>query len=325
MEIDESTFDQWDKLGLRAAYGQMLLNLAGTDSKLYALSADLGRSSGLDRFAATYPERYLGTGIAEQNMVGVAAGLATTGFNVFASSFAPFITMRAGDQVRMNLGYMGIPVTLVGLASGLSLGFLGSSHFGLEDLSIMGSIPGIEIVSPSDSRELYSVLLYASKSETPLYVRLTGASNLKRVSGLSGMIPRPREPIWLRPATGKVAIATSGVMAATSLEVSERIFLDTGIPIGVMQANWLRPSGLEKTISKEKIHTWFSIEEHSIRGGLGSELLRACHHEDSSSSKVVIIGIEETFPRGSTYQTALIENGLDELSLSNRIKLELKR
>jgi transketolase len=311
VEPDESTFDQWDKLGLRAAYGQMLLHLAGTDPKLYALSADLGRSSGLDRFAATYPERYLGTGIAEQNMVGVAAGLATTGFNVFASSFAPFITMRAGDQVRMNLGYMEIPVTLVGLASGLSLGFLGSSHFGLED--------------PSDSRELYSVLLYASKSETPLYIRLTGASNLKRVSGVSGTNPTLKDPIWLRPATGQVAIATSGVMAATSLEVAERIFLETGIPIGVMQANWLRPAGLEKTISKEKIHTWFAIEEHSIRGGLGSELLRVCHHEALSSSKVVIIGIEETFPRGSTYQTALVENGLDEISLSKRIKLELNR
>ena len=278
MEPDESTFDQWDKLGLRAAYGQMLLHLAGTDPKLYALSADLGRSSGLDRFAATYPERYLE-----------------------------------------------IPVTLVGLASGLSLGFLGSSHFGLEDLSIMGSIPGIEIVSPSDSRELYSVLLYASKSETPLYIRLTGASNLKRVSGVSGTNPMLKDPIWLRPATGQVAIATSGVMAATSLEVAERIFLETGIPIGVMQANWLRPAGLEKTISKEKIDTWFAIEEHSIRGGLGSELLRVCHHKSLTSSKVVIIGIEETFPRGSTYQTALVENGLDEISLSKRIKLELNR
>lgn len=325
MEVDESTFDQWDKLGLRAAYGQMLLHLASSDSKLFALSADLGRSSGLDRFAATYPGRYLGTGIAEQNMVGVAAGLASSGFNVFASSFAPFLTMRAGDQVRMNLGYMGIPVTLVGLASGLSLGFLGSSHFGLEDLSVMASIPGIEIVSPGDSRELFSVLKYASKSQLPLYIRLTGAANVSRTSIESSPQALSKAPSWLRPASDKIGIVTSGVMAATCLRVAEEGLLDTGIQIGVLQANWLRPFDVEALNKHDHVRTWFAVEEHSVRGGLGDEISRSLELQKPNSPKVVGIGIPETFPRGSTYKTALAENGLDESGISNRIKLELSK
>jgi transketolase len=325
MKIEESTFDQWDKLGLRAAYGQMLLHLANSDSTLFALSADLGRSSGLDRYASTFPERYLGTGIAEQNMIGVASGLAASGFNVFASSFAPFITMRAGDQVRMNLGYMGLPVSLVGLASGLSLGFLGSSHFGLEDLSVMGSIPGIEIVSPSDSRELFSVLLYASTSQTPLYIRLTGATSLTRVSPEGVTSFADKEPRWLRPEHDGISIATSGVMASTCLKVAESLYLETGMRIGVLQANWLRPFSATEQLSSCGVETWFAIEEHSIRGGIGSEMLRSIERKDSDQPKVRIIGIEEVFPRGSTYLTALVENELDETGIINRIKLELTK
>lgn len=325
MKVEDSTFDQWDKLGLRAAYGQMLLHLANFDPTLFALSADLGRSSGLDRYASTFPERYLGTGIAEQNMIGVASGLAASGFNVFASSFAPFITMRAGDQVRMNLGYMGLPVTLVGLASGLSLGFLGSSHFGLEDLSVMGSIPGIEIVSPADSRELFSVLVYASQSQTPLYIRLTGAASLTRVSPEGVTFLADKEPRWLRPAHDGISIATSGVMAATCLKATESLYLETGVRIGVLQANWLRPFNAKGQLSSCGVETWFAIEEHSIRGGLGSEILRNLEHQDSNSPKVRIIGIEEVFPRGSTYLTALVENELDETGIINKIKLELSK
>jgi transketolase len=325
MQVEQSVFDQWDKLGLRAAYGQMLLHLANSDPTLFALSADLGRSSGLDRYASTFPDRYLGTGIAEQNMVGVASGLAASGFNVFASSFAPFITMRAGDQVRMNLGYMGLPVTLVGLASGLSLGFLGSSHFGLEDLSVMGSIPGIEIVSPADSRELFSVLVYASKSRKPLYIRLTGASNLTRVSPEGATSLTDKQLRWLRPDHDGISIVTSGVMAATCLKVAESLFSETGISIGVLQANWLRPFSAKGLFSSSKVETWFAVEEHSIRGGLGSEILRNLEHEDFLRPKVITLGIEEIFPRGSTYLTALFENGLDETGIINKIKLELKK
>ena len=110
MIITEKDNRQWSKLGSRATFGQAILMLAEKKHNLIVMSADLGNSSGLDRFKSNYPDKFLNIGIAEQNMIGVAAGLAKDGFVVFATSFAPFITMRASEQIRMNLGYMNLNV-----------------------------------------------------------------------------------------------------------------------------------------------------------------------------------------------------------------------
>ena len=108
LELTSSTARQWSRIGSRGMYGQAILDLAESCPELVVLSADLGNSSGLDRFKKTYPDQFLNVGIAEQNLIGVASGIAKEGFVVFASSFAPFITMRASEQVRMNLGYMNL-------------------------------------------------------------------------------------------------------------------------------------------------------------------------------------------------------------------------
>lgn len=151
---DLKTAQSYSRFGPRALFGQFMLELAKTNKKLMVLSADLGRSSGLDRFKKEFPEKYLSVGISEQNLIGVSAGLAKEGYKVFVTSFAPFLSMRAVEHVRMNLGYMKLPVNLVALGSGISMGFLGNSHYGLEDISIMRSIPNINISSPADGLEL---------------------------------------------------------------------------------------------------------------------------------------------------------------------------
>jgi len=123
IEIDKRNASMWARIGIRAFYGQALSGIAAANPNVMAVSADLGRSSGLDRFSKEYPDQFLNSGIAEQNMVGVSAGLARMGFDVFASTFAPFASMRASEQVRMNMGYMHEPVKLVALGSGLAMGF----------------------------------------------------------------------------------------------------------------------------------------------------------------------------------------------------------
>ena len=160
---------------IRAFYGQAMSDIAAANPNIMAVSADLGRSSGLDRFSKEYPEQFLNSGIAEQNMVGVSAGLARMGFDVFASTFAPFASMRASEQVRMNMGYMHEPVKLVALGSGLAMGFLGNSHYGLEDLAVMRAIPGLTVISPADCAEVYKTLEACVGFEHPVYIRLTGA------------------------------------------------------------------------------------------------------------------------------------------------------
>ena len=142
IEINKRNANMWSRIGIRAFYGQALSGIAAANPNVMAVSADLGRSSGLDRFSKEYPEQFLNAGIAEQNMVGVSAGLARMGFDVFASTFAPFASMRASEQVRMNMGYMHEPVKLVALGSGLAMGFLGNSHYGWRILPSCGPFRG---------------------------------------------------------------------------------------------------------------------------------------------------------------------------------------
>ena len=173
-KLTPSTLRQWARIGQRGIYGQSLHSLATSHSNLFAISADLGNSSGLDRFKRDFPDRFLNIGIAEQNLVGFSSGLSSTGQNVFISSFAPFLTMRACEQVRMNLSYMRSNVKLVSIGSGISMGYLGNSHFGLEDISIIRSMPNIPILNPSDCYELYQMCSFLASYDGPAYLRLTG-------------------------------------------------------------------------------------------------------------------------------------------------------
>ena len=173
---------QLNRLGQRAVFGQELLECAKSIDNIIAMSGDLGNSSGLDRFKRSIPERFYNVGIAEQNMVGFAAGFSKHGFNVFATSFAPFITMRSCEQVRLNLGYMKENVKIVSIGSGISMGYLGNSHFGLEDISIIRSIPNIDIICPTDPVETAQAVRYLANHEGPVYLRLTGVAGQEGVS-----------------------------------------------------------------------------------------------------------------------------------------------
>ena len=177
MNINERNIKIWSTIGARATLGIAALELAKEVDNLMVLTCDVSTSAGLDRFRKTYPEKYLDLGIAEQNMLGVAAGLASENFNVITTTFAPFQTMRCCEQIKVNLGYMGQKICMVGIASGLALGTLGFTHCCIEDVGILRSIPGMTIISPADSLETVKALAAAVKSENPCYLRLTGSSN----------------------------------------------------------------------------------------------------------------------------------------------------
>ena len=175
--INERNIKIWSTIGARATLGIAALELAKTMDSLMVLTCDVSTSAGLDRYRKTYPEKYLDLGIAEQNMIGVAAGLASENFNVITTTFAPFQTMRCCEQIKVNLGYMRQKICMVGIASGLALGTLGYTHCCIEDVGTLRSIPGITIISPADSLETVKALEAAVKSENPTYLRLTGSSN----------------------------------------------------------------------------------------------------------------------------------------------------
>ena len=176
MKINASTMKMWSRIGSRAAYGMAALELGKNYDDLILLTGDTSTSAGLDRFKKTFPEKYLEVGIAEQNMIGIAAGLASEGLQVFTSTFSPFQTMRCGEQIKVNIGYMNHKVCMVGLASGLVLGMLGYTHCCIEDISIMRSIPGITVVSPADCGATVKATLAAIEHDQSVYIRLTGGA-----------------------------------------------------------------------------------------------------------------------------------------------------
>ena len=253
MEINSKNARLWSRLGSRAVFGQAMLAAGERNEKIMALSGDLGNSSGLARFQQTFPERYLNVGIAEQNMIGVASGLAKEGFNVFVTSFAPFITLRAGEQIRMNLGYMKLNVKAVSIGSGISMSFLGNSHYGIEDAAVMRSIPNMTIVCPADCSEIVKVVNAASEFEGPMYIRLTGAV------GNPPVYTEDYDFIIGKSITVKdgadITIIANGSMVYESLQAS-KILDANGISTKVINMHTIKPldtEELEKVISTSKV------------------------------------------------------------------------
>ena len=228
LSLSSSQVKNFSRLGQRAAYGQSLLRLADIHSDIFCLSADLGNSSGLDRFISRYPSRYLNVGIAEQNLIGVSAGLSSVGFNCFASSFAPFITMRCCEQIRMNLGYMRENVKIVSLGSGISMGYLGNSHFGLEDISIILAQNDIPIFCPSDTTMLDSIICFLSTHTGPAYLRLTGAASSGSLIYQSSIDVTIGGSVTLHNGSD-ILILSHGFVTSTCFEVVKNFLLADNI------------------------------------------------------------------------------------------------
>ena len=168
-------------LGLRATYGLTLFKLKKINDSLSVFTADTSTSAGLDRFRNAYPESFFDCGIAEQCMISTAAGYVEEGGTALASTFAPFLVLRSAEQIRLTLGYMKLPLIVTGLASGVSLGFLGYTHCCIEDLALIFNIPNIFTYIPSDCFELNQVLPHLINLRKPTYIRLTGLSKHKPV------------------------------------------------------------------------------------------------------------------------------------------------
>jgi transketolase len=177
MEINRIKIRTWSMLGERRTFGAGVFELAPELDNIFVMSGDLKSSSGLDRYAISYPDRYLSAGIAEQNMVCMASGLASERKVVFITSFSPFITGRCYDQIRIHLGYMRHNVKLVGLGAGVSMGIQGNSHYGLEDVTLMRAIPDMTIVSPADCTEVIKAIYACYLYNGPVYLRLVGEQN----------------------------------------------------------------------------------------------------------------------------------------------------
>lgn len=316
LEITPSNTRQWSRLGSRGVFGQAILALAETKKNLMVLSADLGNSSGLDRFKNAYPDKFLNVGIAEQNMIGIAAGLAKENFVVFATSFAPFISMRSSEQIRMNLGYMNLNVKAVGIGSGVSMAFLGNSHYGIEDASIMRSIPNIAVVSPADCAEIVKTVFAAAEYEGPMYIRLTGAANNPIVYKEDYNFEIGKA-IKLREGSD-ITIIANGTMVYESLEAAKLLELQ-GVSSTVVNMHTIKPldtSVIDKAATSSRLI--ITIEEHSVIGGLGGAVAEYKSRLRNAPPQL-IIGLPDSFGKAGEYRYMLEKYGLTGAGIAKTI------
>ena len=316
MNFSPTDTKQWLRLGPRAMFGKFMLDIAKKNKKLIVLSADLGRSSGLARFKIEFPKQYISIGISEQNLIGVAAGLADEGYKVFVTSFAPFLSMRASEQIRMNLGYMKHNVNLVALGSGLSMGFLGNSHFGLEDLAIMRTIPNLNITCPADCSELGKVLDdYAFNDRGPSYIRLTGIPGSLNVYEKNYKYKFGKN-ITLSKGNDILILSHGSILG--QIKLSLNYLKKQKIKAELVNVVSLKP--LDESIIKlmRKFKKIITIEEHTTVGGLGSIIAEKIL-KNKIKSELHSLSLPDKFGPTAKYNHLLKYHGLDALSITKKI------
>lgn len=296
--LNKTNFKIWSRLGMRATFGVVALELGNTVDKLMVLTGDVSTSAGLDRFKKKFPDKYLDVGIAEQNLIGIGAGLASEGFNVITTTFAPFQTMRCCEQIKVNLGYMKQKICMVGLASGLVLGTLGFTHCCIEDVGILRSIPNLTIISPADSGEAVKAVLASLEHKNSVYIRLTGGANIDQIYEDDYNF-KIGQSITLKKGKD-ISIFASGTMVKVALDCS-KILNKSDIDSEVVNMHTIKPIDINKVNeSAKKSKLIVSIEEHNVIGGLGSAVAE-CLVGIKNSPTQIFFGINDTYTEGGDY------------------------
>lgn len=319
MEINSRQIRFLTRMGSRGAFGAAIYNLAKEKKDFFALSADLGRASGFDRLMRDYPEKYLNVGIAEQDLIGVAAGLAKDGTPVFATTYAPFASFRCADQVRNYCGYMGLNIKVIGLDSGMIQSTFGASHYGLEDISLMRAIPNMTVISPSDGIQIQLAVNEIHKYNGPVYLRITGGSFLPSIYNEDNAYFEIGKANILHKSNNKnIAIIATGSVLHNVLQAYDELNKE-GLDCTIVDMHTLKPLDtdcLDQLIDYKYI---FTVEEHTIIGGLGSAVA------EFFSNKIkhplhYMIGTNDYFPHPGSYDYLLELNSLSTEALLNSIK-----
>ncbi len=303
------------KKATREAYGAALAELGAVNEKVIVLDADLAEATKTGMFKKAFPERFFDTGIAESNMMGVAGGLATTGYTVFASSFAMFAAGRAFEQVRNTIGYPGLNVKIGATHAGISVGEDGASHQCCEDIALMRTIPGMTIINPADDVEARAAVFAAAENDGPFYLRF-------------GRLATPRiydenykfelgKGVELKDGTDVTLIAT-GLMVNEALIAAEKLESE-GISAAVANIHTIKPIDREIIVNAaKKTGCIVTAEEHSIIGGLGSAVSEVV--TETVPVPVIKLGVNDEFGQSGPAVELLKVYGLDSDHIAEKAK-----
>lgn len=279
------------KIATRESYGAALVEYAANDPDIVVLDADLAAATKTGMFKKAFPERFIDCGIAECNMIGVAAGLAAAGKKVFASSFAMFAAGRAFEVIRNSVGYPHLPVKICATHAGISVGEDGATHQCCEDLALMRTIPGMTVLNPSDDIEAKAAVKALLDYDGPAYVRF-GRLAVPVINDNSNYHFEIGKGIQLRDGTDVTILAT-GLTVSMALEAAKALEAE-GISVRVINIHTIKPLD-EGIILKAAKETGLLItaEEHNIIGGFGSAVSELC--SEKCPVRVVKIGVNDVF------------------------------
>ena len=307
---------QGKKIATRESYGRTLAELGKEHEDFLVLDADLAGSTKTAVFRKAFPERHINCGIAEQNMIGVAAGIAATGRVAFASSFAMFAAGRAYEQIRNSVGYPQLNVKIAATHGGISVGEDGATHQCNEDFALMRTIPGMVVMVPSDDVEAEAMVRAAYAHEGPVYMRFS----------------RLATPVFNNPETYKfeigkaitmregkdVAIIAAGLPLASAMEAAEKLAAE-GIEARVIDMHTIKPLDEEAVLRAAKeIGKIVTVEEHSIIGGLGSAVAEVL--AEQCPAKLKRIGIYDRYTESGPAEALIHHYGLDGEGVYNAVK-----
>ena len=307
-------------IATRDAYGQALAELGALNDKVVVLDADLSKSTKTNDFKKVYPERFFNMGIAEQNLLGTAAGFAAAGKIPFASSFAVFAVGRAYDQIRNSIAYPKLNVKIAATHAGLTVGEDGGSHQMLEDIALMRALPNMTVIVPADGVETKQVIMAAAEYNGPVYIRLG----------------RPKGPVLfdetykfeigkgvvLKEGTDVTLVAT-GIMVSKAVEAAEALAAE-GISAAVVNISTIKP--LDNALITEmaqKTGAVVTCEEHNIYGGLGSAVAEVL--VENCPVPMARVGVEDSFGESGLPDQLLEKYGLTAANIADKAKAVIAR
>ena len=304
------------KIATRESYGNALAELGKEHEDIVVLDADLAAATKTGVFKKAFPERHIDCGIAECNMIGVAAGLAATGKVPFASSFAMFAAGRAFEQVRNSVGYPKLNVKIGATHAGISVGEDGATHQCNEDIALMRTIPGMVVINPSDDVEAKAAVKAAYEHQGPVYMRF-GRLAVPVINDNEDYKFELGKGVVLREGKD-VAIIATGLPVANCLEAAEKLAAE-GIDAKVINIHTIKPLDEELIVAAAKdTGKVVTVEEHSVIGGLGSAVCDVLCEQ--APTKVLKIGINDTFGESSPAVELVKKYGLDADSIYEKVK-----
>lgn len=315
MKIDKTKTNS-----IRKAFGKTLAEIGELNKKIIVMDADLACSTQTKIFADKFPDRFFDCGIAEQNMLATAAGLASEGKIPFVASFAVFVTGRTYDQIRNGICYPNFNVKIVGTHGGITVGEDGATHQALEDISLMRGLPHMTVIVPADCKECQEAIKYAALHEGPTYIRIP-RSNVPDIFDENYSF-NIHKAVVVEEGTD-VSVFTNGETLAEVLLAAEELKKDN-ISLEVINVPVVKPLDFQTVIeSVKKTKLAITVENHSIIGGLGSAICETL--ADKLPSKVYRFGIHDEFGQSGKAEELIEYYGLDSKTLAKRIRAIIKR